>query len=126
MTTVNQLPPVAKSRKKSKQHSSAQRTEILELCQQPDASIVEIAKQFDIHVNTIYKWRHKAKQKVQSAVAQTQTAFIPIPFASTTSQQLNKSIRIEVPSSQHQQSIVIEWPLESSTELSMFIQGLTL
>ena len=118
-----------KSRKPSTTHSPEQRQEILALCRQPNASIAEIARKYDIHHNTIYKWMAKEKNnrlEPSSGEQKAQSDFISIPvsLASNHIHQISQNIRIEI-STPLQQSIVIEWPLESIAELSIFIRGLS-
>ncbi|AOA57698.1 transposase [Acinetobacter larvae] len=117
-----------KFRKARKIYSPAERAEILKLCKQPNASINEIAKLHDIHENTLYKWRHKAKQQeLISEQVNPQAEFISIPLnmAPDQKQRLNKVIRIELPNPEnHSYPVILEWPIESATELSLFITRL--
>ena len=127
MTSETLHPASTKTRKARKTYNSVERAEILLLCQQPNASIVEIAELYDIHENTIYKWRHKAKQqelRPERVTPQTEFISIPLNMVPDQKQRPDKAIRIEIPSVHGQKSIVLKWPIESVTELSLFITRL--
>lgn len=128
MTSETQNSVVTKSRKTRKIYSSAERAEILLLCQQSNASITEIAQLYDIHENTIYKWRHKAKQQElipEQVKPQAEFISIPLNMAPDQKQRQNKVIRIEIPNpADHSYLVTLEWPVESVTELSLFITRL--
>lgn len=46
-----------------KRFTKAERLEIIKLSLEPETRIVELAEQFGIHANTIYKWRDKYYQE---------------------------------------------------------------
>lgn len=98
------------TRKPCKIITAQLQSEIVALCQQPDASITDIAKHYDIHANTLYKWMRKGKlqnQPLAITEQKLQPEFIAIPVP-VRIDSLHQSIRIEIPSEQLKNALIIK------------------
>jgi transposase len=92
-------------------------------CQQPEASIAQIAQNHGLNANLVHKWIRAARQQ---DTASTSPAFLPIALPTPSAQQQvpssGESIRIEIPRADG--SLVVNWPLVDGDRCLRWLQDL--
>lgn len=86
------------------------KTQVIQECSQPGASIASIAINHSLNANLVHKWIRLQTQKN----VERQSAFVslPMPLARAESQAASANIIVEI---QHQRGTVkVSWPTESA------------
>lgn len=114
--------------------------QLIQQCQQPDTSVAKVAMQHQINANLLHKWIRQSRSMVPSLTISSipQTDFLPVILHPTPVKQeappppvpeKKATAHIRIPLHDEQgsvrdQMIEIEWPVESTTELLLLLQGL--
>lgn len=114
--------------------------QLIQQSQQPDTSVAKVAMQHQINANLLHKWIRQSRSMVPSLTISSipQTDFLPVILHPTPVKQeappppvpeKKATAHIRIPLHDEQgsvrdQMIEIEWPVESTTELLLLLQGL--
>ena len=117
------LPSVSKAPNKRRRFTAEFKARIVADCQQPNASVAQVALKHNLNANLVHKWIHAARQQHSEPAL---PAFLPVPLpapsAPPPSAGTGESIRIEIPRANG--SIVVNWPLADGDRCLHWLQGL--
>jgi transposase-like protein len=101
-------------------YSKSFKTQVIQECAQPGASIASIALSHSLNANLVHKWIRVQTQKSMAL----QPEFIPLPMqlAGANSQAASSNIYVEI---QHPRGPVkVNWPTESAAACATFLRDL--
>jgi transposase-like protein len=101
-------------------YSKSFKTQVIQECAQPGASIASVALNHGINANLVHKW---IRLQSQASVAK-QPAFIPLALQSSASRSdiAPATICLEIP---HPRGTVkVDWPTENSAACAAFLRDL--
>lgn len=74
MQESNSSPVIATKRR----HSAAFKRKLLELIEQPGASVASVALEHGVNANLVFKWRRAKRERKRSAGTVRQTVLLPV------------------------------------------------
>ncbi|WP_247256893.1 IS66-like element accessory protein TnpA [Pseudomonas moorei] len=101
-------------------YSKSFKTQVIEECALPGASIASVALNHSLNANLVHKWIRVQTQKG----TELQPAFIPLPtpIAEANSQAGSSSICVEI---QYPRGTVkVSWPTQSAADCASFLRDL--
>ncbi|MGZ9706249.1 IS66-like element accessory protein TnpA [Pseudomonas sp. GNP013] len=101
-------------------YSKSFKTQVIQECAQPGASIASIALSHRLNTNLVHKWIRVHTQKNTAL----QPAFLPLPLplAGANSQAASSNICVEI---QHSRGTVkVNWPTENAAACATFLRDL--
>ncbi|WP_460135033.1 IS66-like element accessory protein TnpA [Pseudomonas sp. S1_E04] len=101
-------------------YSKSFKTQVIQECTHPGASIASVALSHSLNANLVHKWIRVQAQKSTAL----QPAFIPLPIqlAGANSQAALSNICVEI---QHPRgTIKVNWPTESAAACATFLRDL--
>ncbi len=112
---------VSEAPKKRRRYTAEFKARIVAACQQPEASISQIAQNHGLNANLVHKWIRAARRP---DTAPAPPAFLPIALHSVQkhASSSGESIRIEIPRADG--SLVVNWPLADGDRCLRWLQGL--
>ena len=88
-------PPIPTTPRR-RRYDAAMKKQILAECERPGASIAAVAMAHGINANLVHKWRGRAMQRQEAAVAPLPSSFLPVSLpASGMSATATTEVRIE-------------------------------
>lgn len=117
MKTISSTQDLPVAKQPRKRYTTEFKRQILEACNQPNTSVAQVAREYELNANLIHNWRRALKKS--SDVVLT-PAFIPLPVEATPN--TTASLFIELPSSQG--NIGVHWPMEALADLTSFLKAM--
>ncbi|MFL1495405.1 IS66-like element accessory protein TnpA [Pseudomonas antarctica] len=100
--------------------SKSFKTQVIQECAQPGASIASIALSHSLNANLVHKWIRVQAQK--STALQPAFISLPMPPAGVSSHAASSNICVEI---QHPRGTVkVKWPTESAAACATFLRDL--
>jgi len=103
-----------------RRYDAAVKKQILAECERPGASIAAVAMAHGINANLVHKWRGRAMQRQDSAVAPLPTSFLPVPVPSGVSSTVTAEVRIEL--RRGPVTATVSWPMSAVTECAAWLR----
>ncbi len=91
---------------------------VVAACQQPGASVAQIAMQHGINANLVHKWIRKSSP-VPLCLVDSSPAFIPLPMPTPSS--AVAVIELSIPSAQG--TISVKWPVTQSERCAQWFKA---
>lgn len=93
------------------------KTQVVQECLQPGASVASVAMSHGINANVVRKWLPPYRNQKLTDLP----AFLPVKLEPTT--QNEKSVSIELPCGQR--TMTVKWPASDPDGCARFVRGLT-
>ena len=108
------------SRKRRRRYGQELKTQILAECEQPGASVAQVAMAHGINANIVHGWRKLARQA--DAVG-APVRFVPVTVAPACREPVDER-SIEVELRRGSITIKLSWPMSAAMELSAWMREL--
>jgi transposase len=115
-TQVDTLPD--SKRPSRRRHDADLKSRVVAACDEPGASVAQIAMAHGLNANLVHKWRRGEKP----AAARVPAAFIELPLQSVSQSGTEQDIRIEV--RRGATTIAISWPASCGAECAAWLRDL--
>ncbi len=110
------------TRRPRRRHSAAVKTEILEACRQPGASVASVALAYGVNANMVHRWRAETNAQERGRRRQGElTEFVPLAVAAAPVVAAD-DIRIEL--RRGTCSITVAWPTSAAADCASWLRDL--
>lgn len=116
-------------RVKRRQHSDELRTEVVQACRQPGASVAAIALRNGLNANVVYRWLKQPGEAVQPDVARKTLAavepvntFVPVAMAKAKVGPVAPPSDIRIELRRGAASVTVSWPLQGAGECAAWLR----
>ena len=103
-----------------RRHGAELKARVLAACDEPGASVAQVAMAHGINANLVHKWRRSPKPK--RTMAASQFIELPLPASFAHAPAPTSDIRIEV--RRGSTSMSINWPVQAAGECGMWLSEL--
>lgn len=107
------------SRKHRRRYSATLKAQIVSECDEPGASVTEVAMKHGINANIVHGWRKLARQAGTDAAA---PRFLPVTVAPLASAADDRCIEVEL--RRGGTKVKLTWPMSAAMDLSAWMREL--
>ena len=118
------------SGRKRRRYGAQFKAMVLAQCDEPGASVAQVAMSHGINDNVVHRWRQLARQELGQpvgapaapAASELSTHFIPLPLPAPGSSAVKTEVRLEI--KRASTTVNIAWPDQSLADLAAFVREL--
>jgi transposase len=108
---------------KRRRYSQEFKASIILACQDPDVSIAQVARQFNLNANQVQNWIAQAR-KDGSAPETPHFVSLPLPSSPPKEPPMQTGVMIRIQVPRPSGTVVIEWPSAQASECLALLRGL--
>jgi len=103
-----------------RRHDAELKKRVLSQCNEPGASVAQVALAHGLNANLVHKWRRLTESGSRASAAPPQQTFVPLPLAPAAAP--TSDVRVEI--RRGATVVTVNWPTSAASECASWLREL--